>query len=215
MENLIDEEEKVYFREINGIKCLHYKAKYNNQNIVKDNRFKNWLKEEINKKGKFCILYRCDKCNLFAYVKDYKEGQLFKNSNDHSCADKYFCSYCGNIFYGDSYCCAKRGLKSVFYKFLFGPNNGEFLYVFRFIPLIFNILFIGSIYFSLFLHRKYKVEDCEFSSYELKDTKLSNFAIIIAVLFILLNSFLFFFAFIIIHLIYLILYFIETKINNH
>ena len=211
MENLIDEEEQVYFQEINGIKCLHYKVKYNNQNIVKDNRFKNWLKEEINKKGKFGNLYRCNKCNLFAYVKDYKEGQLFKNSNDHSCADKYFCSYCGNIFYGDSYCCAKRGLKSDFYICFFGPSSGDSLEAIKYIPLLFNIVFIGSIYFSLFLDRKLKVKYDEFSCYGFKSTKLSEFAIKIGYLFIFLNSFLYFFVFIIIYFIYLILYFIETK----
>ena len=214
MENLLDEEDEIYTKEINGIKCLYYKPKFKNQNITKDKRFKNWLKEEINKKGKICLLYRCDICNLFAYIKDNKERALFRISKDHSCSDKYFCTYCGNIYIGESYCCAKRGLHSKFYIYFFRPNDDEFSDNNRYIPLLFNILFIVSIYFALFLHRKLKVGVKEFSCYENKTTKLSKFAIIIAVLFILLNSFLYFFVFIIIYFIYIILYFIETKKNN-
>ena len=134
MENLLDEEDEIYTKEINGIKCLYYKPKFKNQNITKDKRFKNWLKEEINKKGKICLLYRCDICNLFAYIKDRKERELFRISKDHSCSDKYFCTYCGNIYIGESYCCAKRGLQSDFYIAFFGPSSGDSLEAIKYIP---------------------------------------------------------------------------------
>ena len=53
--SLVDSEEGIYIKNINGINCLHYKIDYSEQNFFKDNRFKNWLNEEIKKKEKQII----------------------------------------------------------------------------------------------------------------------------------------------------------------
>ena len=195
MENeLIDDEDKVYIKEVNGIKGIHYKTNYNNQNFLKDKRFKNWFNEEIIKKGKngrYNILYKCQKCDFFLYGR-YNEVASFPHCDSHllDC----ICSFCGKQYEGYSYCCSKRGLTDDFYFLFFDTFYIDFLDCGKYIPLFFNIIFIGNIFYSLFLHRKYKIENNEFGCYDDKWTKLSIFTRIIALLFALVFSFIYYFV---------------------
>ena len=211
MENeLVNNEDQVYIKEVNGIKGIHYKINYNDQNIFKDTRFNNWLNEEIIKKGKDNILYQCPKCDFFLYGK-YDEIKSFPHCDKYFNMD-YICLYCGKKYLRDSLCCSKRGLKYFFFYYFFKTywRNQFFYYIIKFIPFLFNIVFIGNIFFGLFFFRKLKVEDDKFSNYITKRTLLSNFTLIIALLFTLVYSILYFFVFIIIYLIFLILYFIDN-----
>ena len=215
MENeLIDVEDEVYIKEINSIKVIHYKENYNNQNFLKDNRFKNWLNEEIMKKGingRYNILNKCSKCDFFLYGK-YNEVKSCPHCN--SFLFDHICAFCGKQYRSYSFCCSKRGLIDDFYFFFFDAFYTDFLDCGKYIPLIFNLIFIGIIFFSLFLHQKLKEGDKEFLTFSNKRTKLSNFAKIIALLFALVLSFIYFFVFIIIYFIFLILYFTEKPKNK-
>ena len=207
MENeLIADEDKVYIKEINGIRGIHYKINYNNQNFLKDERFKKWLNEEKIKKGKSAPLYKCKNCDIFLYG-EYDEVKSFPHC-DKFIFDELICSFCGKLYHGYSYCCPKRGLTDDFLFFFFNTFYIDFLDCGKYIPLFFNIIFIGNIFYSLFLHRKYKIENNEFGCYDDKWTKPSIFTRIIALLFALILSFVYFFGFIIIYFIFLILYFI-------
>ena len=214
MENeLIDVEDEVYIKKVNGIKVIHYKENYNNQNFLKDNRFKNWLNEEIMKKGingRYNILCKCSKCDFFLYGK-YNEIKSFPHCDSY--LFDYICSFCGKQFYSYVCCCSKRGLIN-FYFYFFDTFDIDFLDCGKFIPLLFNFIFIGTIYFILFLHRKLNIGDHEFSTYHDKDPILSIVARIIAVFFALVFSFVYIFVFIIIYFIFLIFYFIEKPIQT-
>ena len=212
MENeLINIEDEVYIKEINGIKAIHYKINYNNQNILKDKIFKNWLNEEITKKkGKKCTLYKCSKCDFFLYG---KFGEIISFPHCKANLDT-ICSYCGKQYHDWSFCCSKRGLMNTFFDYFFPTYKETDCYDYnKLIPFLFNIFFIGMIYCSIFLYQKLKVGNEEFSCYLYKDTKLSHFAMVISVFFTLLYSLVYFFVFLIIYFLYLILYFIMKPYN--
>ena len=151
MENtLVGEENDMYIEKINNINCLRYKEKYSGDNFLKNPTFKKWLNGEINKKGTCCYLYKCKNCNCFSYIKyDEKEVKCCKNAKH-----EYICKYCGNIFFGASYCCIKNGFSGVFGEYLLDGyyNCRDLHYYCKALPLFFQLIFIGSIVYALFLH---------------------------------------------------------------
>ena len=54
MENgLIDEEHNIYTKEIDNIIFIHYKAQYENENVLRIPAFKKWFDGEIKKAGNY------------------------------------------------------------------------------------------------------------------------------------------------------------------
>ena len=209
MENEIidNEEEGIYIKEIEGIKCLHYKLEYKDSKILNDPRFLKWLNDE--KKSKKSYLSMCTKCNTFKYT----------GENIKCCNHPYFepiCTSCGRRFAGDSYCCAKRGIVEVSSRYILDGSYTCGLYgdrlfnCFKAIPFIFNLVFIGTLYYGIFLHRSLKNNkrnNKKISSYEQIDTACGTIAINISFLCILVLSFVYFLPFIPIYFIYLIIFF--------
>ena len=212
--SLVDSEEGIYIKNINGINCLHYKIDYPEQNFFKDNRFKKWLNEEIKKKGKTDYIFMCTKCNIFAYLSGNDEIMSFYHCNDSSLSSmKLLCLYCRKTFSAGKYCCARRGIISDFQDYLLDgcyscifTKNSDLRDCIKSIPFIFNLIFIGTIFYGLFLHRKIKVGNDKYINYEIKGTKLSGISIVFAALFFLIHSFVYFFSFSIIYFIYLIIF---------
>ena len=203
-----DDEERIYIKEISGNKCLHYKLKYEGVKFLKEPKFVKWLNEQKKEIGKVDYILFCRRCNIFIYHKniDFKCCQ-------YTTYDP-ICLYCGSIFHGDSYCCSRRGLEEVSSRYILDGRytcnikEGEgVLECLKSIPFIFNLVFIGTIYFGLFLHRRYKDGINGPSSYEIKGTKCSTIAIFIGFAFVLILSLVFFIQFIIIYFIYLIFFF--------
>ena len=215
MENdlLEGEEDSVYTKEICGKKCLHYKLHYKDEKMIKDKRFIKWLNEEKrNNKNKENYFLKCQNCHFCVY--SYKE--------DYSCCEKKslicICLFCGEIFHGSSYCCARRGLLEIsnqyilYFSYACNFKKGDgFLESFKVMPFIFNLIFIGTIYVGFFCHRKLTVGNSEFSNYEHRTSLLARSALIIFGLFTLIMSFVFFFHFLIIYFIYLIIYTMHYK----
>ena len=210
MENILinnDENEGIYTKDINGEICLHYKLNYANQNILTDSKFKNWLNNEIKKKGKNKYLVMCKNCNLFIYLKD-SLGIFYIQ-----CCDKKnflnLCLYCGSFFKEGSYCCVKNGLKWSFGLLLFNGKYECFKYedvdTLKYFPFLFHLIFIGTFYTGLFLHRKLTVNNNPYENYTSKGTSISLTATLIGILFIFVQSIVYFFPFIIIYFIYIIL----------
>ena len=161
-------------------------------------------KKEI---GKDDYILRCNHCNIFIY---------HKNADFKCCHYTTYdpiCLYCGSFFYGESYCCLRRSLEEVSSRYILDgrytcniKEGDGVLECLKSIPFIFNLVFIGTIYFGLFLHRRYKEGANEYSSYEVKHTKCSNMAIFIGFAFVLILSLVYFIQFIIIYFIYLIFF---------
>ena len=166
MENiLINDEEKdgIYTLEIKGRECLHYKLNFPRENVFKNPKFKNWLNKIIKEKGKIDNLRYCEKCNIFAY----KEDSMFAFVCTSNCNYlTHFCFFCRKIYQDERYCCYKRGLKESFKSYLFNWEykcDDWYEYI-RFIPYLFNVIFIGSIFYGLFLDIRYKNENYSYES---------------------------------------------------
>ena len=211
MENEIidnDEEEGIFIKEINGKKCLHYKLEYEGTKFLKHPKFIKWLNGQKNEIGKKDHLYRCKYCNIFIYpeIDDF-------NCCNHTTYDP-ICLCCGSIFHGNFYCCSRRGLIEVSKRYILDgrytcnlkKNDGLFDCM-KSIPFIFNLVFIGTFYFGLFFHRKYKDGKRGCSCYETKGTKLSRLAAFIGFSFVFVLSLVYFIPFVIIYIIYLIIFF--------
>jgi hypothetical protein len=209
---------------INNEVCFINKYNYSSKKLFENPSFLKWWNEEIRKKGKEGILKQCEECNIFCYLN--KNIRSFRCQKNH-----YFiptCIYCGCTFSGDCYCCIKRSLESDFGDYLLdgfyscniNQTNG-IIECIKAAPFIFNLVFAGSLYFGLFFHRKIKVDEKLYSSYEKRETFLSKASVIIAIMFFLVHSVVYFFPFIIIYLIYLIIFFkgykhkMEIDSNNY
>ena len=205
MENPNFEEEKC-IELINNESCFHdFHQGRDEGEIIKNPIFKKWLKEQIRNKGRGG-LYLCDECNIYSYL---KSGKDFMCKGEH-CHSKYICLYCGHDFYGDCYCCAKNGLKHTFRGYLFeGCYSFHLRDGIKIIPYIFNLIFVGTIYFGLFFHRRIKYGDNKYSNYEHRKNLLPNCAFIIAILFFLVVSIVYFIPFIFIYLSYLIFFLVN------
>ena len=200
-----DEEEGIYIKEINGKKCLHYKLDYEGIKFLKEPKFLKWLNSQKKEIGKKDYLYMCKHCNIFIYPEIHNFKCCFYSSYDP------ICLCCGSIFHGNSYCCPKRGLIEVSQMYILDGRytcnlrEGDgVIECLKSIPLIFNLVSIGTVYFGLFLHRRYKDGKSGCSCYETKGTKCSNIAINIGFGFVLILSLVYFIPFIIIYFIYLL-----------
>ena len=211
--NLInnDESEGIYTKEINGEICLHYKLDYAEQNILTNAKFKNWLQNEIRKKGKNKYLVMCKNCKMFIYLDNFISSIRFDCCEKKSYLN--LCLYCGSFFKEGFYCCAKNGLIRTFGSLLFNGQYSLFKYddidTMKCFPFIFHLIFIGTFYIGLFFQRKLKLYNKEYENYSTKGSSLSK---IIGILFILVQSFVYFFPFIIIYLLYIILIIIGFKL---
>jgi len=195
---------------INNEVCFINTNNYLGKKLFENPLFLKWQNEEIKKKGKDGILVQCEECNIFCY--------LSKFANSLKCQKNHYfiptCNYCGCTFKGDAYCCIKRSLESDFGDYLLDGfyscninQSDGLIECIKAAPFIFNFVFAGSLYFSLFFHRKIKLDEKVFSSYEKRQTALSNASVIIATMFFLVHSVVYFIPFIIIYLIYLIIFF--------
>ena len=116
--------------------------------IIKNPKFQKWLKEQIRKKGKGGELYLCDKCNIYCYL---KYGTKFEDNERHSIFN-YVCMYCGHVFFGGSYCCAKNGLKCSFRDYLFqGSYAFTAEHILKVIPYIFNLIFVKKSIYGFYI----------------------------------------------------------------
>ena len=108
MENtLIEENEDLYTKVINGEISLYYKPAYSDKNILKDPRFKAWLNEQIKLKGKNKLLFKCNSCNFITYLKNIEEIKSIKCCEESLISFWYICPYCGDNFLFGKYCCKK------------------------------------------------------------------------------------------------------------
>ena len=214
MENALNcEENNLYTEEINNTIVLRYKLAYFSKNYFEQPIFKKWLEEEIKKnekEDKKKRLFKCRNCNCFIYDIDY--------INNIKCCEKpyfqYICRLCGSVFYGHSYCCLKKALKSDFGEYLLdgyytcNTNNTDGLIeCAKAFPLVFHIAFPATIFCALFLHRRGSNFSDVDSCFESRLTTLSNVAKIIMYLLIFLYAILFFLPLSFAHLIYLIIFF--------
>ena len=213
--NLIenDEETRIYIEEICQKRCLHYKFNFKGENIFKNQKFLKWLNEEKIRKGKKGTIYICENCNIFIYEEFLKDFHCCENSLIHM-----LCEYCGKIYYGQSYCCAINGLINVSEEYFldgrytcnFKKTDG-FLECIKSIPFVFNLVFIGTIFFGLYLKRTSKKGKEYYSTYESNDSKSMVFVIISFMLSNLILSLIYFFPFFIIYIIYLINFFLNYE----
>ena len=208
---LNDEQNNIYTEEINNHIVLRYKLQYFSKNYLKQPIFEKWFNKEKNTHGKYKGLYKCKNCNSFVYIEETNHYSFKCCENSHL---EYICTYCGSVYYGDSYCCIKRGLKSDFREYLldgsYSCTKGLYESAKAF-PLVFHIAFSGTIFCALFLHRRGSNTLNINSSYETKDTSLSHIAKIIILLFILSYSILFYIPLSFIHFIYLYIFFKVIK----
>ena len=125
------------------------------------------------------------------------------------------CEYCGRIYYGQSYCCPITGLFGVSSEYIldgrytcdYTKTDGKFN-CFKSIPFLFNLVFIGTIYFGFFMKRTLKHGEKYYSTYETDDR--SNGKILVYFFFFLFTlamSIIYFFPFFIIYIGYLIIFF--------
>ena len=116
----------------------------------------------------------------------------------------YFCFFYRWLYSSGCYCCNKRGLKESFKEYLldFYRKCGNIEENIRFIPFTFNALFIGTIFYGLFLHRRFRNENF---SHESRENSYKGFLVYILSLIFLTESFVYFFHFIIIYIPYLII----------
>ena len=214
MENtLVEYEDNINSKEIKGITCLHYKLNYKDEIFIKNPIFKKWLNEEKRKKGNNGLLYMCEKYNFFFYFKDKNEYNSFK-SGETSFNFIEICKYCYQIYYGGYYCCPIKGFKMASTEYLL---DGEYtcnimrgdgcLECVKSLPLLFNIVLIGTIYCGFFFQRRLKYQNKELTNYEQRGNKLAKLAFFIACFFFLILSFVYFIQFIFIYFIYLIYFF--------
>ena len=157
MENSIIDEEKNLCTEImNNVRVLRYKQKYAGENYFKDPVFKKWFEEEFEKKGDKAYFGMCKHCNIF-YILD-------RHENIH-CCDTYesesLCKYCGDIFYGHSYCCLRKALEEDFGEYLLDgyytcnkDNTDGLIECAKVFPLVFRCAFAGTLFCAFFLHRR-------------------------------------------------------------
>ena len=144
MENILEQD--TYTKEINGEICLYYKPAYSGQNILNDIKFKTWLNEQENLKGKNKLLFRCNSCKYITYLKNIKEIESINCCENSRVCLWYICTYCGgNFTYGD-YCCTRIALKwELATSFLNGhyfDKKDNLFDLIKLIPLIFNNSFL-------------------------------------------------------------------------
>ena len=210
MENtLLEGNQDIYTKEINGEICLYYKPTYHGHNILKDTKFKKWLNEQEKLKGKNKLLYKCNSSNFIFYLKNMEEIKSIKCCESHI-SFSYICTYCGDNFYFAFYCCKRTALKWVFHTyFLNGKYFGkkeDLLDQIKLIPLIFHFLFVHAFFEALFFRTK-----MELKTYECSEKPLIG----IAVLFSLVQGFTYFFPFLIIYFIYFIIALTGFEINRY
>ena len=204
MENSYFEEEKC-LELINNETCFHdFYQDRDEGELIKNPVFKKWLKEQIRKKGRG-DLYFCKYCNIYSYLKHQKD---FRCNGEHWYSENV-CLYCGQIFYLYCYCCAKYGLDYAFRLYLFEGSYSFHRDGIKIIPYIFNLIFVGTIYFGLFYHRRVGFENIKYLNYEHRTDIIPRIAFIIATLFFLVISLVYFIPFIFIYLFYLIFFLVN------
>ena len=203
MENqLIDNEFEI--KEVNNKKALFYKIKYPNMNIKDEPLIKEWLNSQKLEKGNNGFLSYCHNCNLFFYLENENEEEEIKCCNYPNFG--HICDYCKQIIFSDRYCCRKGALKKSITDILinghYGLKEKNFIDCLKLLPLFFSLLFSICIFASLFFFLRFK-NSFQCYGYKEKDIIFVSFGlfILIAILF----SFIYFFLFSVIHLIFFII----------
>ena len=211
MENaLIEENQDLYTKAINGEICLYYKPSYKGKNILKDPKFKTWLNEQEKLKGKDKLLFQCNSCNFITYLKNIEEIDSMKCCEKSRIAFWYICPYCGGDFFFGHYCCKRIALRWEFAtSFLngqyFNKKDNSFDQI-KLIPLIFHWLFIYTFFETFFFRAKIQLK-----TYECSEKPLIG----IGLIFSLVQGFTFFFPFLIIYFIYFFIALTGFKLNRY
>ena len=211
MENaLIEENQDIYTKKINGEICLFYKPTYYGKNILKDPKFKTWINEQEKLKGKNKLLFKCNSCNFITYLKNVEEIKSIKCCENSRVSYWYICPYCGGNFDFGSYCCKRIALKWELSSFLLNGiyfTNKESLFdQIKLIPLIFHFLFIYLFFEALFFNAKIQLK-----TYECSEKPLIG----IGVIFSIVQGFTFFFPFLIIYFIYFFIALTGFELNKY
>ena len=211
MENeLIEENQDIYTKEINGEICLFYKPTYYGKNILKDPKFKTWINEQEKLKGKNKLLFKCNSCNFIFYLRNNEE---IKSIN---CCEKsrinfwYICTYCGDNFSFSYYCCKRIAIKwilaSTFLNGIYFDNHDNIINSIKLVPLIFHILFVYLFFEAFFFRTKMHLK-----TYECSEKPLIG----IGVIFSIVQGFTFFFPFLILNFIYFIIALTGFELNKY
>ena len=211
MENtLIEENQDLYTKVINGEICLYYKPTYNGKNILKDPKFKKWLNEQEKLKGKEKLLFKCNKCNFITYLKNIEEIDSMKCCEESRVSFWYICPYCGGNFDFGSFCCKRIALKWIFSTtFLNGQyfNKKDNLFdEIKLIPLIFHWLFVYMFFEAFFFRAKIQLK-----TYECSEKPLIG----IGAIFSIVQGFTFFFPFLVLYIIYFFIALTGYELNQY
>ena len=215
-----DEQHNIYTKEIDGVIFIHCKTQYENENILKIPAFKKWLDGEIKKAGKYIGDYnfkKCDNCDFFHFTNFFGKYVICCENHHY----QNICRFCGSIFYEHSYCCIKCTLYNDFSEYLLNDfyscnicQSDGLLQCIKSLPLAFHLTFSGTFIYALFLHRKGTDHEDIRSSYKYKGTSLSELAMYIMYMLILVYSLVYFIPLSIIYILYLLI-FINGYQHNH
>ena len=210
MENiLIEENQDIHTKEINGEICLYYKPTYRGQNILNDIKFKTWLNEQEKLKGKNKLLFKCNSCNFIFYLKDMRDMESIKCCEKPGVSFWFICTYCGDNFTYDQFCCKRMGFKwelaSTFLNGNYFCNAYKLLDQIKVMPLFFHVLFVFIFFETLFYLTKMKLKNSGCS-----ETPLIG----IGIIFSIVQGFTYFFPFLIIYFIYFIIALTGFKLNR-
>ena len=211
MENeLIEENQDIYTKEINGQICLYYKPTYSGQNLLNHIQFKTWLNEQEKIKGKSKLLFQCYSCNCITYLKNIKEIESINCCEDSRICFWYICTYCGGNFTFANYCCSRIAFKWEFATtFLNGhyfDKKDNLFDQIKLIPLISNFFFVYIFFEALFFRRKIHLK-----TYECSEKPLIG----IGAIFSIVQGFTYFFPFLIIYFIYFIIALTGFQLNRY
>ena len=210
MENCLVKDE-IFTTKINNETALHYEKNIADKKLYIDPLFNKWLTEQKEKKGKNGLLCHSSKDKLYFY---------FESINDENDIKKmgysffYICEYCRSIYHYDSYCCNKNGLIKELRRYLFYTEHSgkidDMLWL-RAFPFVFRYLFCLSMILGLYGHRKVIYENSIYYGYDVRGYCFTTTFLLIMVPFIILYSFVYYFPYIILHLIYVVLLYRKIK----
>ena len=208
MENLTIDDQ-IEYREIKGMKALYYKLQYPNAKVKENPYFEKWLNSQKNINGNNGIISFCKNCDLFFYFKNAPKEKytICCSYNSLGEFDSYghVCEYCGQIYFEDSLCCTKNGIKVACQKVLL---NGQYFNSFRnwikFFPFIFLFAFSMIFLWGLFFYRRMKYKNDIFSSFIRIETTYTIIVMLFSLFLIIIYSLIFSISYILFFIIYLI-----------
>ena len=129
------------------------------------------------------------------------------------CNEEYyghFCNYCDKIFFSESFCCIRGGIKLLYQTYILNEYGYEkdILDCIKFIPIIFSLMFFLDVSCILFISKRRTIKNVIFSSYFIKES-YGTFSFVIIGSLISILYYLIFLIFS--HILYIIFLFLVFK----